>query len=39
MGRLAAGFDADVVILSGRPFDLRTKVQRVFINGREVREP
>jgi len=39
VGRLAAGFDADVVILSGRPFDLRTKVQRVFINGREVREP
>jgi imidazolonepropionase-like amidohydrolase len=39
VGRLAAGFDADVVVLSGRPFDLHTKVKRVFINGREVREP
>jgi imidazolonepropionase-like amidohydrolase len=36
VGRLAPGLDADFVILSGRPFDLRTNVQRVFIDGREV---
>ena len=35
VGRLAVGLDADFVVLSGRPFDLRTKVLRVFINGRE----
>ncbi len=39
VGRLAVGLDADLVVLSGRPFDLRTKVRRVFINGREVSEP
>ena len=36
IGRLAAGLDADFIVLSGRPFDLRTRVQRVFIDGREV---
>ena len=36
VGRLAPGLDADFIVLSGRPFDLRTKVQRVFIDGRQV---
>jgi imidazolonepropionase-like amidohydrolase len=35
VGRLAVGLDADFVVLSGRPFDIRTTVKRVFINGRE----
>lgn len=36
VGRLAPGWDGDVVILSGPPFDLRTQVVGVFVNGREV---
>jgi imidazolonepropionase-like amidohydrolase len=36
VGRLAAGLDADFIVLSGRPFDLRSKIQRVFIDGRQV---
>lgn len=36
VGRLAAGLDADFVVLSGRPFDLRSRVERVFVGGREV---
>ena len=36
IGRLAPGADADVLVLSGRPFDIRTRVLDVFINGREV---
>jgi imidazolonepropionase-like amidohydrolase len=33
VGSLENGKDADVIILSGHPFDLMTKVERVFING------
>ena len=36
VGRLAAGLDADFIVLSGRPFDLRSKMLRVFIDGRQV---
>jgi imidazolonepropionase-like amidohydrolase len=36
VGRLAPGLDADFIVLSGRPFDLRTKMQHVFIDGRQV---
>ncbi len=38
VGRLAPGMDADVVVLSGPPFDLRSKVLHVFINGEPVCE-
>jgi imidazolonepropionase-like amidohydrolase len=38
-GRLAVGLEADLMILSGRPFDLRTRVLRVFIGGREAASP
>ena len=34
VGSLENGKDADVIILSGHPFDLMTKVERVIINGR-----
>lgn len=33
VGSLVAGKDADVLVLSGHPFDWRTKVERVYING------
>ena len=36
VGSLAAGKDADVVILDGHPFDLRTRVLHVLIDGRFV---
>jgi imidazolonepropionase-like amidohydrolase len=36
VGKLATGLDADFIVLSGRPFDLRSTMQRVFIDGREV---
>jgi imidazolonepropionase-like amidohydrolase len=36
IGRLASGLDADIIVLSGRPFDIRTRVERVFIDGLEV---
>ncbi|MFQ5750227.1 MAG: amidohydrolase family protein, partial [Planctomycetota bacterium] len=36
VGRLAAGLDGDAVVLNGPPFDLRSRVLHVFINGREV---
>lgn len=35
VGSLESGKDADVIVLSGHPFDLMTKVQRVFINGEQ----
>ena len=37
VGRLAAGMDADVLLLDGDPLDLGTQVQRVWVGGREVR--
>lgn len=36
MGSLVAGKDADLVIMSGHPLDWRTKVERVYINGKVV---
>ena len=38
VGRLAAGLDGDVLLLDGRPLAGATSVQRVWVNGREVRE-
>ncbi len=37
VGRLAAGLDADVILLDGSPLELDSSVQRVWVNGREVR--
>jgi imidazolonepropionase-like amidohydrolase len=36
VGRLKAGLDGDVVVHNGTPFDLRTRVTHVFVNGQEV---
>jgi len=36
IGSITAGRDADFVVLNGRPFDLSTNVERVYINGRLV---
>jgi imidazolonepropionase-like amidohydrolase len=33
VGSLEAGKDADVLVLSGHPFDWRTRVERVYIDG------
>jgi imidazolonepropionase-like amidohydrolase len=35
LGSIEPGKDADLVILSGDPFDVTTRVQRVFVNGKE----
>jgi len=36
VGSLEVGKDADLVILSGDPFDLRTRVEKTLVNGRMV---
>jgi imidazolonepropionase-like amidohydrolase len=36
VGSLDAGKDADFVIWSGHPFQIRSKVQEVFIEGEKV---
>lgn len=36
LGRVAPGCDGDVVVHSGPPLDLRSRVLHVFVNGREV---
>ena len=36
MGALAPGKDADIVVMDGHPFDWRSRVVHVFIDGREV---
>jgi len=36
IGRLKPGLDGDLVVHSGAPFDLRSRVLHVFVNGREV---
>lgn len=36
IGRLQAGLDGDLVVHSGAPLDLRSRVLHVFVNGREV---
>jgi imidazolonepropionase-like amidohydrolase len=39
VGSLEPGKDADIVVLDGDPFDYRTRVVRVFIDGRPVLVP
>jgi len=39
VGSLEPGKDADIVVFDGDPFSYRTRVVRVFIDGREVRSP
>ncbi|MBN1420783.1 MAG: amidohydrolase family protein [Planctomycetes bacterium] len=39
IGRIAPGYDADIVILSGDPFDDGTRVIAVFSRGVRVRDP
>ena len=39
IGSLQAGRDANVVVWSGDPFEFSTRVEHVFIRGREVLEP
>ncbi|HEX5860163.1 MAG TPA: amidohydrolase [Microbacterium sp.] len=39
VGAIAEGRDADIVVWSGDPLEIRSEVQRVFINGRAVVEP
>lgn len=34
VGSLAQGKDADIVLMSGHPLDWRTKIERVYINGK-----
>ncbi|SFR07290.1 amidohydrolase [Desulfoscipio geothermicus] len=36
IGSIAPGKDGDIVVLSGHPFDLRTVIKRVYINGTSV---
>ncbi|MFX1368040.1 MAG: amidohydrolase [Promethearchaeota archaeon] len=36
IGSLEPGKDADIVVWSGDPFDFYSKVERVFINGKEI---
>ena len=36
VGRLKLGLDGDLVVHSGPPLDLRSRVLHVFVNGREV---
>jgi imidazolonepropionase-like amidohydrolase len=36
IGSLEAGKDADIVVMSGHPFDWRSRVERVYINGKIV---
>jgi imidazolonepropionase-like amidohydrolase len=37
VGSLEKGKDADLVVYSGDPFELGTRVLRVFVSGKEVR--
>jgi imidazolonepropionase-like amidohydrolase len=39
VGTLEAGKDGDLLILSGDPLDARSRVERVFVNGREAVKP
>ncbi len=36
VGSLTKGKDADIVIWDGNPFDFYSKVEQVFINGKEI---
>ena len=37
VGTLAAGKDADIVVLDGSPMEVSSSIERVFVNGSEVR--
>lgn len=37
VGSLTPGKDADLVLCSGHPLDLNTRIQAVFIDGRQVK--
>ncbi len=37
VGSLETGKDADIIILSGHPLDIQTRVEKVFINGQVVK--
>lgn len=37
IGFLLAGFDADVLLLDGSPLDMSSTIQRVWVNGEEIR--
>jgi imidazolonepropionase-like amidohydrolase len=37
VGRIAAGLDADLLLLDGSPLDPRSRVLRVWVDGREIR--
>jgi len=37
IGFLRAGFDADVLLLDGSPLDMSSTIQRVWVNGEEIR--
>ena len=39
VGSLQAGRDANVVVWSGDPFEFATRAERVYIKGRDAREP
>jgi imidazolonepropionase-like amidohydrolase len=39
VGSLQAGRDANVVVWSGDPFEFATRVEHVFIRGREIADP
>ena len=39
IGSLQSGREANVVVWSGDPFEFSTQAERVFIRGREVKEP
>ena len=38
IGRVKPGLDADIVIFTGAPFDLKTRVHSVYVQGKEVRQ-
>ena len=39
IGSLQAGREANLVVWSGDPFEFSTQVERIFIRGREIKEP
>ncbi len=37
VGTLEAGMDADILVLDGSPLEISSSVERVFVNGKEIR--